>query len=261
MPIWRLVLLLLLVILLAAAALLLYNRWASGRTAPIYLVLRRFLFADQAIEEMVAIRKRTQEQGSPAGTKDSLPSLLDQLEDKALASMKAADRPGAVKALRQVLTTPQLDPRRALVAWKTIRDLGESIDSETASQILGVVVEINYGSTEEPRIVSLAGYTGEDPRIFTSSGSGFIGEGMKPEIVRAGASLVEAARPFLAGMPLDETHPLPGENRVRFYLLTPGGPHAQEASRTLLETKAGGLQPLYLAAQNLRTAFEQFANP
>ena len=62
----------------------------------------------------------------------------EPLFTQAAARQQAGDAAGAREALHQLLVLPHLDSRRALRAWKSLRDLGETPETTVAGQVLGV---------------------------------------------------------------------------------------------------------------------------
>jgi hypothetical protein len=173
---------------------------------------------------------------------------------KAMARREAGDAAGAKEALHQILALPHLDSRRALRAWKALRDAGEIPEGAAAGQILGVVVELDYEVEGEHAILAVAGYAEGDPVLAASSGYSLSGARLRSRTVSSGKHLVTVAQPFLADIPKEESSRLPGSGQLRFVLLTPGGIHAREAARRDLESDPAGLHPLYVAAQQLLVA-------
>jgi len=177
---------------------------------------------------------------------------------QATARRQAGDAVGAREILHQLLALPRLDSRRALRAWKGLRDLGETPDGPAAGQVLGVVVEFDYEVEGEHAILTVASYPDGDPVLAASSGYSLLGARLLARTVVTGRSLVTAAQPLLAEIPAGEDRKLPGNGQIRFTLLTPGGPHTRELARRELEsdpaTSQHPLRPLYIAAQQLLAA-------
>jgi hypothetical protein len=181
-------------------------------------------------------------------------SKAEPLFAKAAARREAGDAAGAKEALHQILALPHLDSRRALRAWKGLRDAGEIPEGAAAGQVLGVVVEIDYEVDGEHAILAVAGYAEGDPVLAASSGYSLSGARLRSRTVSSGKHLVSVAQPFLPDIPREESRRLPGSGQLRFALLTPGGVHAREAARRDLESDPAGLHPLYVAAQQLLVA-------
>lgn len=91
--------------------------------------------------------------------------------------------------------------------------------------------------------------------LYISSGGGSIGGQGLPEVHAAAKNLVKVARPFAARLPLVEEFPLPAAGRVRFSIFTSAGVRAAEVGEAKLERGQSGLQPLYVAAHRILTAF------
>jgi hypothetical protein len=178
----------------------------------------------------------------------------EPLFTQAAAHQQAGDAAGAREALHQILVLPHLDSRRALRAWKSLRDLGETPETSVAGQVLGVVVELDYEVEGEHAILAVAGYAEGDPVLAASSGYSLSGVRLRSRTVSSGKHLVTVAQPFLADLPPEESRHLPGKGQIRFALLTPGGVHGREAARRDLESDPAGLHPLYVAVQQLLVA-------
>jgi hypothetical protein len=178
----------------------------------------------------------------------------EPLFTQAAARQQAGDAAGAREALHQILVLSHLDSRRALRAWKSLRDLGETPETTVAGQVLGVVVELDYEVEGEHAILAVAGYAEGDPVLAASSGYSLSGVRLRSRTVFSGKHLVTVAQPFLADLPPEESRQLPRKGQIRFALLTPGGIHAREAARRDLEFDPAGLHSLYVAAQQLLVA-------
>jgi hypothetical protein len=198
----------------------------------------------------------------PTGNEPAKPAHLTGAAAKAeplfaqVATRKqAGDSAGAKETLHQILALQHLDSRRALRAWKGLRDLGDAPEAAVAGQVLGVVAEIDYEvEGGEHAILTVAGYAEGDPVLAASSGYSLLGARLRSRTVASGKHLVAVAQPFLADLPAEETRRLPGSGQIRFALLTPGGVHVREAARRDLESDPAGLHPLYVAAQQLLVA-------
>jgi hypothetical protein len=173
---------------------------------------------------------------------------------QAATRKEAGDAAGAREALHQLLALPHLDSRRALRAWKLLRDLGETPDAAVAGQVLGVVVELDYEVEGEHATLAVAGYAEGDPVLAASSGYSLLGARLRSRTITSGHHLVTVAQPLVAEIPPEESRRLPGSGQVRFALLTPGGVHAREVARKDLDSDPAGLHPLYVAAQQLLAA-------
>jgi hypothetical protein len=179
----------------------------------------------------------------------------EPLFTQAAARRSAGDAAGAREILHQALALPRLDSRRALRAWKGLRDLGEIPETAAAGQVLGVVVEFDFEVEGEHALLAVAGYAEADPVLAASSGYSLLGARLRTPTVAAGRQLVAAAQPVLADVPPEDGRRSPGNGQIRFALLTPGGVHAREIARRELETEPlHPLRPLYIAAQQLLAA-------
>ncbi|HEV7519196.1 MAG TPA: hypothetical protein VGR07_23145, partial [Thermoanaerobaculia bacterium] len=122
---------------------------------------------------------------------------------QAAARKQAGDAAGAKETLHQLLALPRLDARRALRAWKGLRDLGETPEPAAAGQVLGVVVALDYDVEGEHATLVVAGYAEGDPVLAASSGYSLLGARLRSRTVSSGRHLVAVAQPFLADLPLE----------------------------------------------------------
>jgi len=137
---------------------------------------------------------------------------------------KLGDRAAALTSLRKLLATPDLGSREALRVWKLIRDLGEAPPPDVAGRVLGVVVESGLG----PFVLVVAAYADGQPRFFSSTGDGVVGERWTDGEKQKVREIVGLAQGLVDGMALTEDRELPRPGRVRFIFLTPGGSYAGE---------------------------------
>ena len=173
---------------------------------------------------------------------------------QAAARRQTGDVAGAREIYHQILALPRLDSRRALRAWKGLREAGEPAAGAAAGQILGVVAEIDYDVQGEHAILAVSGYAEGDPILAASSGYSLLGVRLRSSTIAAGRRLVTAAQPFLAEVPPEEIRRLPGNGEIRLSLLTPGGVRSIALPRRELEAAPTSLHPLYVAAQQLLVA-------
>ena len=126
--------------------------------------------------------------------------------------------------------------------------------SSTEQELIGVAMEVAL----DRGTYLVYGLRDGSASIYLSTGGGSIGGQGQPSINAAAKKLVEAARPFLPGMPRVEELPLPAPGRVRFSLLTSAGVHAAETDEAELMSRRGELLPVFAAAQEILTAFRRF---
>jgi hypothetical protein len=117
-------------------------------------------------------------------------------------------------------------------------------------RVLGVVTELGVGGG----VAIAAGFANGDARLFFSSGGGLIGDlSQFHGIDRAARALVATAQLMLNSTPRAEGNDLPGQDMVRFALLTPGGVHAVTAPGPEVTSPGSPLYPLFVAANDLLT--------
>ncbi|HET9493815.1 MAG TPA: hypothetical protein VFR15_06265 [Chloroflexia bacterium] len=119
-----------------------------------------------------------------------------------------------------------------------------------SDRVLGVVTELGIGGG----VAIAAGFANGDARLFFSSGGGLIGDlSQFPGIDRAARALVATGQLMLDAIPEAEGNDLPGQDMVRFALLTPGGIHAATAPGPEVTSPGSPLYPLFVAANDLLT--------
>jgi len=117
-------------------------------------------------------------------------------------------------------------------------------------RVLGVVVEMGVGGG----VAIVAGFANGDARLFFSSGGGLIGDMSRfPDVDRTARALVATGQHMLGSIPAEERNELPGQDMVRFALLTPGGVHATTAPGPDVTSPGSPLYPLFVAANGLLT--------
>lgn len=125
----------------------------------------------------------------------------------------------------------------------------------------GALMEMGISSS----VVTLACFADGDARVLYKTGGGMIG-GISHENVRqASQEFIALARKALPGMTKATDHPLPGPDKLRFYVLTPRGVFTTEADRRVLGRAESALSALYYSGQEvvaqMRQVDEQRAKP
>jgi len=114
-------------------------------------------------------------------------------------------------------------------------------------EAFGVVMEMGISSS----VVTLACFADGDARVYYKTGGGMIG-GVSHENVRtASKDLVARAQKALTRMIKATTFPLPADDRVRFYVLTPRGVLTTETSRQVLGERQSELSALFASGQEV----------
>ncbi|HEX3553123.1 MAG TPA: hypothetical protein VIA62_07835 [Thermoanaerobaculia bacterium] len=117
----------------------------------------------------------------------------------------------------------------------------------------GVLMEMGIPSS----VVTLASFADGDARFYYKTGGGMIG-GISHENVRAASrDLVARAQKALPRMVKTTSFPLPGEDRVRFYVLTPRGVFTTETSRQALGERPSELSALFSSGQEVVAQMRQ----
>lgn len=130
---------------------------------------------------------------------------------------------------------------------KALQRMPGSLDVELQeNQPHGLVMEMEMSSS----VVTLACFADGDAAVFYKTGGGMKG-GIGHETVRnAAKEAVALAESVLPRMIQTTNFPLPGADRVRFYVLTSKGVFTTETSRQSL-AEQNALSPLFYAGQEV----------
>jgi len=170
---------------------------------------------------------------------------------RARTSLEAGNTDEAIDALKEVITTSNLESRHYLQAWSFLRSLGASPKDSVAREVYGVVVEVAL----EEGLDIVAGYADHTARYFNYSGAAVIWEtqqepiaGLIDQLLKAGETVVKSIGPW-EGARL----PAPSSGRARINMLTPGGLYFGEAPLEVLSRDPIGA-PVIQAATLLMQA-------
>jgi hypothetical protein len=166
--------------------------------------------------------------------KNAPPTTRDPVTGRKVA-VKVEQTPEAayMELRRQAIET---DPKRLALA-------GE----RRPEDVFGVLMEMGISSS----VVTLACFADGDARVYYKTGGGMIG-GISHENVRAVAKdLVARAQKAQGRMIKTSAYPLPADDRVRFYVLTPRGVLTTETSRLALGERQGELSALFTQGQEV----------
>jgi hypothetical protein len=184
-----------------------------GRKKPPSDPVRETLFGDIPLD------------GWPPGAPDSFPWTAFAAARSHLAEGSPAD---AIASWREVLAHPGLESRHYLQAWHFLRQHGQPPPTETAKQVLGVVVEVGMPQGLD----ILAAYADHSARYYNFSGAGVVWERLDgsldpliDQLLSAGAKVAARIGPWEQARP-----PAPGAGEVRLSFLTPSGLHFGQGS-------------------------------
>lgn len=178
--------------------------------------LRRLLFADRPPDVVV---RELEAKGSDASVEPWRSFARAAEETK-------RGRPAeAKKALRGVLSMPDVETRILLLAWKGLRELGERPPPGVAAEVRGVVCELH----NEAGVGTLAAYADGSVRWFGGQGKASFWEapGADAEMDASIRELLESAAPLVKRVPAAEQR-RPDELKFEHYrvsVLTFGGIH------------------------------------
>ncbi|HEY8020795.1 MAG TPA: hypothetical protein VIH93_06825 [Thermoanaerobaculia bacterium] len=122
-----------------------------------------------------------------------------------------------------------------------------------ADEPYGALMEMVISSS----VVSLVCFADGDASIYYKTGGGMRG-GLGHEAIRKVAKeFVALAKQALPKMIKSNSQPLPGDDRVRFYVLTSQGIYTTETDRETLGSAGNELSVLYYAGQEVVTQMRQ----
>ena len=181
-------------------------------------------------------------------------------------SSKPAPRPGESKAekeaaLRQevdrLTATKPEDPPEVVYAGFRAEALATPPDRFAGSVAdgdpCGALMELGIPSS----VVTLACFADGDASLYYQTGGGMRG-GIAHESVRQAAqAFIALAKDALSKMIKTTSQPLPGADRVRFYVLTSQGTYTTETDRQALGETQGPLSALFYAGQEVVAQMRQ----
>ncbi len=113
----------------------------------------------------------------------------------------------------------------------------------------GIVMEMGIPSS----VVTLACFANGDARLYYKTGGGMVGGISHEKVRRAAQEFTGLARKAMARMSRVTTFPIPPEDRVRFYVLTPRGVFTIQTDREALGEPGNELAPLFYSGQEVVT--------
>jgi hypothetical protein len=90
--------------------------------------------------------------------------------------------------------------------------------------------------------------------LYLSNGGGVIGAGTNQEVRNPAHRFFKALSDAAAQLSSAQAHPVPGSERVRFYLITAGGLRTAEAAQDDLGYNRHQLSPVFHAAHEVVSA-------
>jgi hypothetical protein len=117
----------------------------------------------------------------------------------------------------------------------------------------GVLMEMGIPKS----VVTLAAFADGDARLYYKTGGGMVGGISHESVRRAAQEFVGLSRKVLGRMAKVTEYPVPGPDRVRFYVLTPRGVFTTETDRQRLGETASDLSTLFYSGQEVVTQMRQ----
>jgi hypothetical protein len=140
---------------------------------------------------------------------------------------------------------------------RLLREQALHVALPTDRRVGAVLMEIAY----QKAVATLVSFVDGTTSLYFSGGGGVIGAGQHQQVRTAAAVLLATAERHLQELaPTTET-PLPELGRVRFYVRTPDGTLAADASETDLHDRKDPLAPVYYAAHGVIAAIRGVSEP
>lgn len=117
----------------------------------------------------------------------------------------------------------------------------------------GLLMEMGVQIT----VVTLVCFVDGDANVYHKTGGGMIGGSSHQSVRKAAKAFVALAARALPKMTKTTDFPLPGMDRVRFYVLTPQGVFTAETNRQALSNAKSELGALFYAGQEVVTEMRQ----
>jgi len=106
-------------------------------------------------------------------------------------------------------------------------------------------------------VVTLVCFVDGDANVYHKTGGGMIGGSAHESVRKAAKAFVALAARAVPKMTKTTDFPLPGSDRVRFYVLTPQGVFTTEANRQALTNPKSELGALFYAGQEVVAEMRQ----
>ena len=184
----------------------------------------------------------------------ALVGALIYFKRKRAAEKPTAAAPGAVRRTSKAEQTPEevyMDLRQRAIETDPKRLVLTSELKPTDAY--GALMEMGISSS----VVTLACFADGDARVLYKTGGGMIG-GISHENVRqASREFLALAQRALAGMTKATDRPLPGPDKLRFYVLTQRGVFTTETDRRILGRAESDLSALYYSGQEVVAQMRQ----
>jgi hypothetical protein len=157
-------------------------------------------------------------------------------EDAELSRARTAEEIYMVMRRQALATTPQ--------------NLGRG-PKET--EPYGVLMEMGV----QISVVTLVCFVDGDANVYHKTGGGMIGGSAHESVRKAARTFVALAAKALPRLTKTTDYPLPGADRVRFYVLTPQGIFTTETNRQALANPRSELGALFYAGQEVVAQMRQ----
>lgn len=169
-----------------------------------------------------------------------------------------AKGPGTRAVVVQKAPKPQDPPE---VVYMNLRRKALATDHQTLglaghlgeNEPYGLLMELGIPNS----VVTLACFADGDARVYYQTGGGMIGGIAHESVRKAAKELVALSRTALPRMSRTTSHPLPGPDRVQFYVLTPRGTFTAETDRRALAQSQNDFSSLFYRGQEVVTQMRE----
>ncbi|MBS1773347.1 MAG: hypothetical protein JST82_10845 [Bacteroidetes bacterium] len=130
----------------------------------------------------------------------------------------------------------------------TPEQIGITLD-KSQTKVYGVIMDWNVGDG----VVTLVSFLSGDASMYLSSGGAVIGGGQHINIKNAALSFIHKSESDLKNASESKTNELPGNDVIKFYLLTNNGRFELEEKMENIENKSSTLSSLFEEANKVIT--------
>jgi hypothetical protein len=122
------------------------------------------------------------------------------------------------------------------------------------STVIAVLMETGFPEA----VATLVGTANGSASLYFSNGGGIIGGGEHEVVRKVCVDFISTAQHYVSRSALTDTFPLPKEDYVRCYLVTPGGIYSFEALEDDLGNERHLCSELFLKGHELITAIREY---
>ena len=121
------------------------------------------------------------------------------------------------------------------------------------TEVIAILMETGYADA----VATLVAVVDGTASMYFSNGGGVVGAGEHDAVRETAFAMLLSAQDYVQEATLTEEYPLPGESRVRFYLVTAGGVYTFEAAEDDLGYERHPCSPMFHRGHALITAIRE----